>query len=163
VSFGGLVAYEIAQLLISQGHKVNFLGLLDTYYPHQNSAYKPSLQKRMSRHILKIKREGISHISKRIKWRSEAMKNYVRYVLYKIDWVRDNFADQTSRNFALTQYMEEKKEQKKLNENYTIQPYQGVTVPELYTIMRVSVSIWFSGNRDGADKHSRLALIASVR
>ncbi len=38
-----------------------------------------------------------------------------------------------------------------------------VTVPELYTIIGVSVSMWVSGNRDGADKPNRLALIASVR
>ena len=38
-----------------------------------------------------------------------------------------------------------------------------VTVPEYYTTIGVSVSIGVSGNRDGADKPNRLALIASVR
>ena len=38
-----------------------------------------------------------------------------------------------------------------------------VTVPEGYTTMRVSVSMSISGNKDGADKSKRLAVIASVR
>ncbi len=32
-SFGGIVAYEIAQQLYAKGHQVSFLGLLDTYEP----------------------------------------------------------------------------------------------------------------------------------
>lgn len=126
VSFGGLIAYEMAQQLTSQGHEVNFLGLLDTYYPDQNATYKPSLQKRLTGHLRKIQNEGISHILKRIQWRFGATQDYLRFIVYKNDWIRNNFADPTSRNFAQTQYIEQKKEQKNLNEDYAIQAYPGI-------------------------------------
>ena len=126
VSFGGIIAYEIAQLLTARGQEVRFLGLLDSYFPHQNASYKPSLKKRAFGHLQKIRTEGLSHILDRVKWRVEATQNYIRYGLYKIDWIRNNLVDQTSRNFAQTEYIQQKREQEKLNHNYGIQPYSGV-------------------------------------
>ena len=41
VSFGGVIAYETAQVLMSQGHQVNFLGLIRYFfYPSRKSAAK---------------------------------------------------------------------------------------------------------------------------
>jgi amino acid adenylation domain-containing protein len=37
-SFGGVLAYEIVQLLLNQGHAVEFLGLIDAYCPDVNDA-----------------------------------------------------------------------------------------------------------------------------
>jgi|GEM_PF-1102781 len=124
VSFGGLVAYETAQILRSQGEEVKFLGLLDTYFPHVNGLYKPSLNQRVSRHLEKISNDGFSHVFDRLQWRANATKDYLRYSLSKIAWVRNNLVDRTGRNFAQTIYIEQKKEQEKVNQDYAIQPYQ---------------------------------------
>ena len=125
VSFGGVVAYEIAQILVSQGEKVEFLGLLDTYYPHQNGTYKPSLRQRLSRHLQKISSQGVRHILDRLKWRIADARDRLRSNLYQINWVRDNLVDCTSRDFAQTIYLKQKKEQEKINQDYVIQPYPG--------------------------------------
>ena len=125
VSFGGLVAYETAQILRSQGEEVKFLGLLDTYFPHANGLYQPSLNQRLSRHLEKISSDGFAHIFNRLQWRTNATKDYLRYSFSKIDWVRDNLIDRTGRNFAQTIYIEQKKEQVKVNQDYVIKPYQS--------------------------------------
>lgn len=42
---GGMVAFELAQILVQQGKKVSFLGLLDTQYPFPKSWKKPLWKK----------------------------------------------------------------------------------------------------------------------
>ena len=67
----------------------------------------------------------MKHIVDRVKWRIDSTMDNVRYNLYQIDWLRERFVDRTSRNFALTEYMHERKEHEKINQNYAIQPYPG--------------------------------------
>ncbi|WP_319419097.1 amino acid adenylation domain-containing protein [Pleurocapsa sp. FMAR1] len=129
VSFGGTIAYEIAQHLVSQGHEVRFLGLLDSHCPNKGSAYQnPPLKDRIYRHANKIRTIGASYILDRIKWRINSTTDHVRYNLYKIDWVRENFVDKTSRGFALSEYIQQTKDHQKVNEGYTMQPYPGSVV-----------------------------------
>ena len=126
VSFGGVIAYEIAQRLISQGQEVKFLGLLDSYCPDGDSAHRvPPIKERAIRHLNKFRAIGVKHLSARVKWRVGSTMDNIRYNLYKIDWLRENFVDQTSRNFALTEYIHERREHEKVNQNYSIRPYSG--------------------------------------
>ena len=129
VSFGGVVAYEIAQHLVSQGHEVRFLGLLDSHCPNKDSAHQnPRLKNRLYSHANKIRTIGARYILDRTKWRIKATKDYIRYGLYKMDWVRENFVDKTSRSFALSEYIQQTKEHQKVNKGYVMQPYPGSIV-----------------------------------
>jgi thioesterase domain-containing protein len=56
-SFGGLVAYEMAQQLVAQGQKVAFLGMLNTNCP----VY--SVTKKLSCHLGHLKERGLSTYS----------------------------------------------------------------------------------------------------
>lgn len=58
VSFGGLIAYEIAQQLHRQGDTVNLLGLLDSYCPVTFRRYR--LQ-RMQRHLHNLRNQGLEY------------------------------------------------------------------------------------------------------
>ncbi|NEO88669.1 MAG: hypothetical protein F6J87_31235 [Spirulina sp. SIO3F2] len=58
VSFGGLVAYEIAQQIRQQGDTVSLLGLLDSYCPVQFQRYR--LQ-RMQRHFNNFRKQGVRY------------------------------------------------------------------------------------------------------
>ena len=126
VSFGGVIAYEIAQKLVSQGEEVKFLGLLDSHCPDGGLAYRiPPLKERIRLHIDKLRVKGVKHISARVKWRIGSTVDNVRYNLHQIDWLRENFVDRTSRSFAQTEYMQERKDHQRINQNYVIQPYPG--------------------------------------
>ena len=129
VSFGGIIAYEIAQILVAQGQEVSFLGLLDTYCPEEDATYKPpSVKERTLGHLQKIRHKGISHIYKRVRWRAGATMDNIRCGLYKIDWLRENFVDRTSRNFAQTKYLQARREHQQVNQGYKIAPYPGKIV-----------------------------------
>ena len=126
VSFGGVIAYETAQRLVSQGNEVKFLGLIDTFIPNQNSITSTlPLKERIFGHINKIRTKGASHVLNRIEWRIGATMDDVRAKLYEIDWIKENFADKTSRNFAQAEYVQQRKEHQQVNQNYAIKPYSG--------------------------------------
>ena len=126
VSFGGIIAYEVAQILIAQGQEVNFLGLLDSYCPAADASYQqPSIKERTLGHLHQIRYKGINHIYKRVRWRAGATLDNIRYGLYQIDWLRENLVDRTSRSFAQTQYLKERKEHRQVNRGYQIAPYPG--------------------------------------
>ncbi|WP_036479318.1 amino acid adenylation domain-containing protein [Myxosarcina sp. GI1] len=123
ISFGGIIAFEIARRLIARGHEVKFLGLVDTYYPRSNTAFQDfSLQQRMLAHLQKVRTKGLSHVKNRIKWRLGATANNTLYWLYKIDWLRENFVDRTSRNYAQIQYIQQQREHHRVNKDYAIRP-----------------------------------------
>ncbi|MGL5940629.1 MAG: non-ribosomal peptide synthetase [Waterburya sp.] len=126
VSFGGVIAYEIAQKLVSLGHEVKFLGLVDTFCPSQNAVRKDlPLQQRFLGHLHKIRTKGISHILERVKWRLDLAMHLTRSNLYRINWIKENFADKTSRNYDRAEYIQLTREHQKINKNYVIQPYPG--------------------------------------
>ncbi len=126
VSFGGVIAYEIAQVLVSQGHKVEFLGLIDTFLPDRKSAAKIlPLKDRVVGHIKKINNQGVAHIINRVQWRSTDVLNHAKSNLYSVNWIRENFFDPTSRSFAKAEYIKRKKEYQQVNQNYQIKPYPG--------------------------------------
>jgi thioesterase domain-containing protein/acyl carrier protein len=126
VSFGGVIAYEIAQRLVSQGREVKFLGLVDTFCPNQNTVRKDlALKHRFFGHINKVRTKGLNHILDRVKWRLDLAFHLTRSSLYRINWIRDNFADETSRDFDRAEYIQLTREHQTINKNYVIQPYPG--------------------------------------
>jgi thioesterase domain-containing protein len=59
--FGGLVAFEMARILSSEGEKVDFLGLFDTRAPQQwNRQQKSKLSARFSKMSVLVRSEGMS-------------------------------------------------------------------------------------------------------
>ena len=126
VSFGGVIAYEIAQILLAQGHEVKFLGLLDSYCPKQNAVYEsPPVKERLSGHLQRIRTKGLSHIARRIQWRINYSRDNILYGLYQVDWIRDRLIDPTSRSYAQMEYLQQRKEHQQVNQGYEIQPYPG--------------------------------------
>ncbi|BAZ44755.1 McnE protein [Chondrocystis sp. NIES-4102] len=126
VSFGGVIAYEIAQRLVSLGHEVSFLGMVDTFCPDQNAVRRDlPLQQRFFGHLDRIRHKGIKHIVDRVKWRLDLALHLTRSSLYQINWIRDNFADETSRNFNRAEYIQLTREHQQVNRNYVIKPYPG--------------------------------------
>ena len=126
VSFGGVIAYETAQILVSQGHQVNFLGLIDTFLPDRKSAAKLiPLKDRILGHIKKTYHKGTGHILERIQWRMTTIGQNIRYVFHNVKWIEENFVDRTSRGYAKSQYIKHKKEYKQVNRNYEMKPYPG--------------------------------------
>ena len=75
VSFGGLVAYEMAQQLTAQGQQIAFLGLMDTYPSIDNQPLLRHLvNERATKHWHKIKQFGVAYLLKMVKaqvhWRT---------------------------------------------------------------------------------------------
>ncbi|MCC0175466.1 amino acid adenylation domain-containing protein [Waterburya agarophytonicola K14] len=126
VSFGGVIAYEIAQLLVSQGEEVKFLGMVDSFFPNRNEVrkYLP-IKERFKGHINKTSSQGINHVLNRLKWRIEYNLNTIQAKLHEIDWIRDNFIDRTSRNFAIVENIRWTNDHAKVNKDYAIEPYPG--------------------------------------
>ncbi len=126
VSFGGVIAYELAQRLVARQQEVKFLGLVDTFIPDRNSMFKTSpLKQKIFGHLDRIRDRGIAHIVERIKWRIGATADSARANLYQIDWIKNNLVDETSRNFAQAAYIQQRKEHQEVNRNYVIQAYPG--------------------------------------
>lgn len=126
VSFGGVIAYEIAQCLVSLGHEVKFLGMVDTFCPEENAVRRDlPLQQRFFGHLDKIRHKGVKHILDRVKWRLDLALHLTRSSFYQIDWIRDNFVDETSRNFNRAEYIQLTRQHQQVNINYVIKPYPG--------------------------------------
>ena len=126
VSFGGVIAYEIAQLLVSQGQEVKFLGMVDTFCPNQSSVRKHlPLKERVRGHLEKARTKGVKHLYNRLQWRMGHTLDIFRANVYQLNWVRENFVDQTSRNFDQAEYVRLTREHQQVNQGYNIQPYPG--------------------------------------
>jgi thioesterase domain-containing protein/acyl carrier protein len=63
VSFGGFIAYEMAQQLVAQGDTVKLLGLLDSYCPVKSRSY---LVQRLQRHLRNLRKEGAGYLYRRL-------------------------------------------------------------------------------------------------
>ena len=126
VSFGGVVAYEMAQILTSQGQEVKFLGLIDSRCPDGSSYYRtPSQKERLLDHVNNLKTQRLEYIKEKVQRRSQIIKEEVLCNLYDIDWIRQNFLDETGREFAQAKYNKFRKEHHEVNKNYAMQPYSG--------------------------------------
>ncbi|NEQ52885.1 MAG: amino acid adenylation domain-containing protein, partial [Leptolyngbya sp. SIO3F4] len=63
ISFGGFIAYEIAQRLVAQGDEIRLMGLLDTYSPIKSRKY---LMQRLARHYQNVRNKGIDYVLLRL-------------------------------------------------------------------------------------------------
>ncbi|MGI0484800.1 condensation domain-containing protein [Pantanalinema rosaneae CENA516] len=63
VSFGGFIAYEMAQQLVAQGDTVKLLGLLDSYCPVKSRSYRVQ---RFQRHLHNFRKQGIGYLYERL-------------------------------------------------------------------------------------------------
>ena len=126
VSFGGVVAYEMAQILTSQGQEVKFLGLIDSRCPDGSSYYRtPSQKERLLDHVNNLKNKRLEYVKEKVQRRSQIIKEELLCNLYDIDWIRQNFLDETGREFAQAKYNKFRKEHQEVNKNYKMQPYSG--------------------------------------
>ena len=126
VSFGGVIAYEMAQILLAQGHDVKFLGLIDSRCPDGNSIFQiPSFEERIAYHFNNLKTRGLTHVTDKIKRRWTVAKDDLRCNLYNVEWIRKYLIDNTSREFAQAKYNKLKKEHYEVNKDYVMQPYAG--------------------------------------
>ncbi|MEH2084378.1 MAG: amino acid adenylation domain-containing protein [Nostoc sp.] len=71
-SFGGLVAWEMAQQLVKQGQKVAFLALFDTTGP--NYVKQAPLEKRVSQHWDNLTKLGTNYVLEQIRNKSSWLK-----------------------------------------------------------------------------------------
>ncbi len=81
MSFGGVVAFEMAQQLVAQGQKVSLLALLDTYAP--NSVQLVPIRERLSAHWSKFLQLGPIYI-----WQ-KATKSVLRRLNDTFNWSLD--------------------------------------------------------------------------
>ncbi len=70
-SFGGFIALEIAQMLVAQGQRVSFLGMLDVPSP-AIAQRKPNILEVLSAHVVNLWNEPLAtkyeYIAKRLAW-----------------------------------------------------------------------------------------------
>ena len=95
-SFGGVVAFEMAQRLIKDGDKVEFLGLLDSY-----AGEYPKLKKNLSlgkKLMFKIHTLAGYPNAVTIRSLTDGMKMRIRYGLINL-YLRLNFRSETTRRF----------------------------------------------------------------
>ncbi|MDJ0900764.1 MAG: amino acid adenylation domain-containing protein [Xenococcus sp. MO_188.B8] len=138
VSFGGVIAYEVAQKLIAKGKKVSFLGLLDTHCPDGNKVFKSMLPQERLRHLLgNLNNKGGSYIKERLQFRIQSFQDSLRYNLHKNNLFGSRFLlDQTQtkeqiRNRDTIKYLYNREEHEQINLGYSMQVY-----PERLTLFR---------------------------
>jgi aspartate racemase len=125
VSFGGMVAFEIAQQLQQQGQKVDFLGLLDTYAP--GAVRSSSLDRQFEEHwrylssmgpiylIRKLGRKGLSSVQQLNEFLLQTYRQAgVQWFEATGQTMPEDFQD----------FMYES-QSRRLARTYTLQPYAG--------------------------------------
>lgn len=79
ISFGGLVAYEMAQQLTAQGQQIAFLGMMDTYPSLTQPPLVNLVNDRASKHWFKMKQTGLAYllhmVKAQIRWRTQDVIN----------------------------------------------------------------------------------------
>ncbi|SMC85658.1 amino acid adenylation domain-containing protein [Desulfocicer vacuolatum DSM 3385] len=74
VSFGGMVAYEMARQLLIKEERPIFLGLLDT--PAPDAIQFVSTTNRVSIHLKMFKKQGFSYVQKKLGWRIKRFRRF---------------------------------------------------------------------------------------
>ena len=77
VSFGGLVAFEMAQQLVAQGQKVALLALLDTQGP--DAVKRVPKNEVFSAHLNNLKEKGLSYLLEKIKQKITSYKDRIEF------------------------------------------------------------------------------------
>ncbi|MDB9537413.1 amino acid adenylation domain-containing protein [Dolichospermum planctonicum CS-1226] len=120
-SFGGIIAYEIAQQLHRQGQKVAFLAMLDTCRP----GYKRRLSflKRIYLHLNYIAQHRSNYISHKAKSFYKHTKFYIKQIFqHHLRLVTQIFNPQTPK---INNYLHSHDIYTQAMNTYTFQPYSG--------------------------------------
>jgi len=142
-SGGGVVAYEMAQLLIAQGERVNLLVLLDTYNP--NIAKKP-LSERLSRLLRLSRRYGYGYLVRRLLVRAADAARRLRERLTSPRRRLDAVESRAESMFATFRAA--------IN-RYTPQPYSGNAL-----LVRCNIEISPSAEGDSLETNGWAALVS---
>lgn len=119
VSFGGVLAYEIAQQLSRSGEHICFVALFDSLLP---GAIRRNYLKWMGEHIKNVFFQGPIYLFQKVNNRISKIKKYV--LKSKIS---SDYNDTTSLDFHRFDQIRAKI-YKHATENYRIQPYQGIVL-----------------------------------
>ena len=122
ISFGGIVAFEIAQHLLTKGEKVAFLGLLDSSAP--NFCKSLSLRQKFQIHWQELVEKGIfTYINNRINSQSNKLNKFVnrQKLATKIDQNKEKINELApSAQADVFNFIN-----KELMTNYVARPYWG--------------------------------------
>jgi amino acid adenylation domain-containing protein len=125
-SFGGIVAFEVAQQLAAQGQETELLILLDAMLP---SAYKPvSLDRRLQFHAQKILKHGVRYAADRMIDRATALTDRMIVVSgnlrlkYRTAKTHKQLASHTTDYLSMGEMIDQ------AERVYTPKPYMGQAV-----------------------------------
>ncbi|HEY9639116.1 MAG TPA: amino acid adenylation domain-containing protein [Coleofasciculaceae cyanobacterium] len=125
VSFGGLVAYEVAQQLVAQGQEISLLALLDTRLP---SALKPLPKpKQLKRHWSQLTDAGFSHMFSKIQARAMGQWQQISDVWQTTSYdVGIKLSEITGRPLS-DEWQDHlyRQQNRQSAESYTLEPYSG--------------------------------------
>ncbi|WP_414752446.1 amino acid adenylation domain-containing protein [Anabaena sp. CCY 9910] len=130
-SFGGLVAYEMAQQLYTQGQKIGLLALLDTSCPNLQIT-RPSLTKFVRVHVNNL-------------WKLQPQEK----LIYIRNWLKWYLKNKNTRDVLIQDWQEVLENSHIVNvidanvqayENYTAQPYAGAMTLFRSSIQPVKLS-----------------------
>jgi aspartate racemase len=98
LSFGGIIAYEMAQQLMAQGQKVALLALLDTYLI---DAKRPlPIHERIRYHLRQTLKLGPAYVLKQVQQKSQKLKEKVMRIYGKFYLEQGNTAPHALEYFA---------------------------------------------------------------
>ncbi|MBW4680494.1 MAG: amino acid adenylation domain-containing protein [Microcoleus vaginatus WJT46-NPBG5] len=124
-SFGGLVAYEIAQQLRAEGEQVALLALLDSFAP--GSVKKAPLPVRVTLHLQNFFRQGFAYalekVLRRLKFSKKQLLRLTKRRYGKLGSSSERSLPNTRTDSAIRDLRELILE--KASENYAPQPYPG--------------------------------------
>ncbi|MBD2040985.1 amino acid adenylation domain-containing protein, partial [Microcoleus sp. FACHB-672] len=124
-SFGGLVAYEIAQQLRAEGEQVALLALFDSFAP--GSQKKPPLPVRVTLHVQNFFRQGFAYaldkVKRRLKFTKKQLLRLTSRRYGKLESSSEGSLPNTRTDAVIRDLRELVLE--KASENYAPQPYPG--------------------------------------
>ncbi len=118
-SFGGLVAFEMAQQLRAQGHSVGLLGLLDTKCP--GKASWASIRQRIARHFSNLRESGPKYIAIKAGWHLRSLWRELKLAVRGSR--RPDTAGPQEDDELLQLRLQH--EHRRVNRNYRMQVYPG--------------------------------------
>jgi amino acid adenylation domain-containing protein len=124
-SFGGVVAYEMAQQLQAAGEEVALVALFDSWMTSSGGAETP-MTRRVMQHIQLLSERGLSYLTQRVQRRTEIIR---RKILSNLPWVykkANSSAASVSQALSETVQKDIRAEvQSRASQAYTPKPYAG--------------------------------------
>ncbi len=133
VSFGGVIAYEVAQRLVAKGKQVNFLGLFDTHCPDGNQLFRiMPWQERITHHFTLLRQRETAYIFNRLQHRWQSLQNTIKLQLSGSNESIDRLESLDS-NYTQLKYLQNREEHELVNQNY-----QMLVYPHRVTLFRAT-------------------------